>query len=304
MLPVVQVAVVGVGSIGAIVAHALVQSQEHSVTLCSRRPFERLLLDGPDGSSERPVTPHTDPTSVSCVDIVFLVTKAHQTAGAGAWLARLCRSNTQVVVMQNGVEHRERVAPLVGSASVVPCIVDCPATTVAPGHVRFRRALTACLPDSAEGSGIAMLLARTGLTASVTDDFLTTAWKKLCLNVVSGPIPALCDQPHGVFRYEPVTELARTLIRECVAVGRAEGARLGLDLIGEIIAAQCATPPDWVTSMLVDRRAGRMLESDSRNGAVVRAGRRHGIETPANAFVQAVLGAVNAPGLDGPILNR
>jgi 2-dehydropantoate 2-reductase len=297
-VPVVQIAIVGVGAIGAIVAGALEQLHEHHLLLCSRRSFERLVLDGPQGRTELDARPLTEPARAHRVDIVFLATKAHQTAGAGAWLSRLCDSNTLVVVLQNGVEHRERVAPSVGAATVIPCIVDCPAITVEPGHVQFRRAFAARFPDTKEGRRMADLLARAGLTATVTDDFLTVAWKKLCLNVVSGPIPALCDQPHGVFRYEPITMLARTLVRECVEVGRAEGARLEFDLVDEVIASQCATPPYWVTSMLHDRRAGRILETDSRNGAVVRAGRRHGISTPANAFVLAVLSAVNAPGLD------
>ncbi|MBN1611526.1 MAG: 2-dehydropantoate 2-reductase [Polyangiaceae bacterium] len=296
--PVAHIAIVGVGAIGAIVAGALEQSHEHQLLLCSRRGFERLVLEGPEGRTELDVRPLTQPAHAHRVDIVFLATKAHQTAGAGAWLSRLCDSNTEVVVLQNGVEHRERVAPLVGAATIIPCIVDCPSTTVQPGHVQFRRALAARFDDTLEGHRMATLLAAAGLTATVTDDFLTAAWTKLCLNVVSGPIPALCDQPHGVFRYEPITELARAIVRECVEVGRAEGARLQLDLVDEVIAAQRSTPPNWVTSMLHDRRAGRILETDSRNGAVVRAGRRHGIGTPANAFVRAVLSAVNAPGLD------
>ena len=36
-------------------------------------------------------------------------------------------------------------------------------------------------------------------------------------------------------------------------------------------------------STLTDRREGRPLEFDARNGAVVRGGARHGIDTPANA---------------------
>ena len=38
-----------------------------------------------------------------------------------------------------------------------------------------------------------------------------------------------------------------------------------------------------VPSTLTDRRAGRPLEADARNGAVARVGARHGIATPANA---------------------
>jgi 2-dehydropantoate 2-reductase len=43
--------------------------------------------------------------------------------------------------------------------------------------------------------------------------------------------------------------------------------------------------------MLYDRRAGRPLELDARNGVIVRRGARHGIPTPLNAALCAVLAA-------------
>jgi ketopantoate reductase len=55
-------------------------------------------------------------------------------------------------------------------------------------------------------------------------------------------------------------------------------------------------PPESGSSMLWDRPAGRELEYDARNGAVVRAGARLGIPTPCNDTVTALLEAVSAPG--------
>jgi 2-dehydropantoate 2-reductase len=293
-----RVAVVGVGAIGGVVAAALSRSSQHELLLCTRRPCERLVVDGPAGRTELRLSTYVDPGRVSRVDTVLLATKAHQTKGAAAWLSRLCDQHTSVIVLQNGVEHRERVAPLVRGATVVPCIVDCPSTRPEPGRVRVTREFRAQLPATPAGRRSAKLLAGAGLDAAVTEDFVTAAWQKLCVNVISGPIPALCDQPRGVFRYPPITELARALVRECVLVGRAEGARLELGLVDQVVAARCNGPPAALTSMLLDRRSGRLLETDSRNGAVVRAGKRHDIATPANAFVLAVLSAVNRAGLD------
>ena len=293
-----SVAVVGVGAIGGVVAAALAKAKTHELLLCTRRPFDRLVVDDPGGLTELSVQTLVEPTGVERVDFVLLATKAHQTQGAAAWLGRLCDATTTVAVLQNGVEHHERVAPLVGGATVVPCIVDCPATRPEPGRVKVTRALTVQVPATSPGRQVVELLSHVGLDATVTADFLSAAWRKLCVNVVSGPIPALCDKPRGVFRHPPVTELARTLVRECYEVGVAEGANLDADLVETVVRGRCNGPADAVTSMLMDRRAGRLLETDSRNGAVVRVGARHGIATPANAFVLAVLSAINRPGLD------
>jgi 2-dehydropantoate 2-reductase len=90
-----------------------------------------------------------------------------------------------------------------------------------------------------------------------------------------------------------VAQVARDLIRECVAVGRAEGARFDEELVEEIVTSMVESPPEVGTSMLTDRRAGQLLEADARNGAVVRIGERHGIETPLNRAVTALLTAVH-----------
>jgi ketopantoate reductase len=45
--------------------------------------------------------------------------------------------------------------------------------------------------------------------------------------------------------------------------------------------------------MLVDVRAGIPLEADGMTGAVVRIGGRHGIDTPVNRYVTALLSAIN-----------
>jgi 2-dehydropantoate 2-reductase len=43
--------------------------------------------------------------------------------------------------------------------------------------------------------------------------------------------------------------------------------------------------------MHADRIAGRQMEIDARNGAVVRFGRKHGIATPVNQMIVALLDA-------------
>lgn len=50
--------------------------------------------------------------------------------------------------------------------------------------------------------------------------------------------------------------------------------------------------PSSVNSLHADRLAGRPMEVDARNGAVVRFGAKHGIATPLNKAVVALLEAV------------
>ncbi len=83
----------------------------------------------------------------------------------------------------------------------------------------------------------------------------------------------------------------RTLVRECVAVGRAEGATLPDSIPDDIVAGARRAPRDAGNSMLADRRAGRPMEIDARNGVIVRLGSKHGISAPMNALMVTLLEA-------------
>jgi 2-dehydropantoate 2-reductase len=250
-----------------------------------------LAVDTPDGLVNIDATFVTDPSDAFDVDWVIVATKAYDVAGAATWLERLCLNGAPVAVLQNGVEHRERFAPYVAIEKILPVMVDCPAERQAPDRVRQRGLMHLKVPDTAIGRGFVELFAGTATDASVVPDFLSVVWRKLCFNS-AGVLPALVLQPAGVVRGEALGEVALQLIRECAAVARAEGAQLEENVADLVLQAQRAAPADSVNSMLADRRAGRPMEIDARNGVIVRLGRKHGIATPANSMAVALMEAM------------
>ena len=50
-----------------------------------------------------------------------------------------------------------------------------------------------------------------------------------------------------------------------------------------------ALPPSMTPSLLIDLSAGKRLEIEALQGAVVRRGRRHGVPTPIHDTLYAVL---------------
>jgi 2-dehydropantoate 2-reductase len=145
--------------------------------------------------------------------------------------------------------------------------------------------------DDANGRAFVQLFAGTAANAATTGDFTTAAWLKLCKNS-AGVVNALLLQPTRIFRDDLVAETARQIVRECIAVGRAEGAVLDDSLADSIVEGARASPPDSVNSLQADRAAGRKTEIDARNGAIVRIGARHGIPTPCNKMSVALLVAM------------
>lgn len=286
-----RVAIVGVGAIGGTLAALLEVTGQHDITLCTRRPLPDLTVKTPKGVVHVNAENLTDPAQAGPVDWVLVATKTYDTEGAAAWLRSLCNGETRVAVVQNGVEHRERFAGLVSQEMTLPVIIDCPVEREADGTVHQRGVAKMQVETGLLGEEFAQLFAGSEARIELTADLVSAAWRKLCINA-AGAVSALTMKPAGVLRAEAMGQLAMDIVAECAAVGRAEGARLD-DRVGQqVLDGYRAQPTDSINSMLADRLAGRTMEIDARNGVIVRKGEKHGIPTPLNRMVVALLQAV------------
>ena len=57
------VAVIGLGSIGGVVAGLLAALDRYELVACVRRPLERLVVERPDGAIDIPIRALTDPAN-------------------------------------------------------------------------------------------------------------------------------------------------------------------------------------------------------------------------------------------------
>jgi 2-dehydropantoate 2-reductase len=173
----------------------------------------------------------------------------------------------------------------------VPVIIDCPVERQADGTVHQRGVTRMQVESGPLGEEFAQLFAGSEARIELTDDFKSAAWRKLCTNA-AGAISAITVKPAGVLRAEATGQLAMDIVAECAAVGRAVGAHLDENVGQQVLDFYRAQPADSINSMLADRMAGRTMEIDARNGVIVRKGEKHGISTPLNRMVVALLQAV------------
>jgi 2-dehydropantoate 2-reductase len=288
------VAIVGPGAIGATVA-ACLHAAGTPLVLCGRTARDRLVVVADEGWEVTVPGPvQTDPRAVGGpLGGVFLAVKATQVEGSAAWLERLCGPQTIVCVLQNGVQHVELVGPLAGGATVVPCIVWCPAEPGADGIVRLRGTPRLTVPDDAGGRAVAGVLAASRCEVELSDDFLSVAWRKLCANALAG-LMVLAGRRAGMFRRADVATLAIAYLDEVAAVGRAEGADLSPSLGREILGRLQQAPEDLGSSILFDHEAGVPTEWRIRNEVVLLRGRAHGIATPISNVLVPLLAAASA----------
>jgi 2-dehydropantoate 2-reductase len=284
-----KIAVIGPGAVGSTIAAWLMQDASNSVVVAARTPVTKIEVQTPERLLSANPRVITNVTEASPVDWVLVTTKAYDSQAASDWFNGLCSADTNVAVLQNGVEHVERFKSFLPRERLLPVMVDVPAERTAPGRVSQRRNGRMIVGEGTIGSRFVQLFSHTPIAVSQSSDIKSELWRKLCLNA-AGALSAVVLKPAVIARHEGVAQIMQMIIRECIAVGRAEGAVLD-DSLAESIVAGYRSTPDSINSLHADRLAGRPMEIEARNGVIVRLGRKHGIPTPINEMAVALLEA-------------
>jgi len=290
------IALIGPGAIGTTIAAAL-HEVDRAPLLCGRTAHSQLTLRHDEGEIIVPGPVLTDPATIrQPVDLLFVAVKTTQVTESAAWLAALCDENTVVCALQNGVEQKAQLAPLVNGATVLPSVVWFPAQREPDASVWLRAKPRLTLPDVSQAQRVVEALNGTRCAVDLSADFLSIAWRKLLQNAAAG-LMVLANRRAGMFSRDDITDLALAYLRECLAVARAEGAVLNDDVPQEIVGNFQRAPADLGTSILADRQANRPLEWDIRNGVIQRLGHAHGMAVPiSDVLVPLLAAASEGPG--------
>ena len=232
------------------------------------------------------------------VELVLVCVKTHQTAAILDDLAIAVGPDTLVIALQNGVEADEVLAVRFGRHRVPAAVVYVGSTVTEPGVVTHV-ANGLILLGAPRGFDPRLLetlqkaLSVTGLPVRIAGDIREEQWRKLVWNASFNPMSALVERTPGeLLATPPLRALVSGLMREVIAVARAQGIEISESEIDEQIGWTQANPAIR-TSMEVDRQRGRPLETEALVGVVVRRGRECGVPTPLSDQIYAQLRAIN-----------
>jgi 2-dehydropantoate 2-reductase len=220
------------------------------------------------------------------------------TGGAIAAVAHAFADGS-VCSVQNGVGNEEAVAEHV--ERVIRGTTFPAGKIVEPGHVQWdvkgETTIGPFEPRPAPMEAVERLAeacTRAGMPTKAVDDARGPQWQKLIFNAATNPIGALTRLTHGRVCEEPALRAVVTaLVDEGKAVAAAQGIELDEDperLIDYAAGREVAY--DHKASMLQDVEAGHETEIDFLNGGIVRFGREHGVPTPLNEVVTALVKGV------------
>ena len=293
-----RVGLVGPGGVGAGFGAYLAAAGHEVVALARGRHLEAIRAEGlivrrPRGEQRVPVLASDSATELGTVDLVRCAVKLWATETAAQQMAPMLGAQATVLVLQNGVDALDLLAPILGRDRLLGGVAQISAVIVAPGIVAHRSHFARIIAGKPGGgyservTGLVDVLSRAGIEAQASLEIAVDLWAKFVFIVGLSGATSLFRAMIGPIREnEQTTAFPRNLVAEAVAVGRAEGVALPGDQVERTMAFIHCLPSGMTASMCEDLLAGHRLELPWLSGRVVRSGAAHGIPTPANATVE------------------
>ena len=264
-----------------------------------------LRVEGATALHLQRVSATDDPAEVGVVDVVMLCVKLWDTDTALRQMRPMVGPGTAIVSFQNGVLKDQSVRAAYDAAHVMGGVGYVAATLAGPGVIRqtgpMQRLLFGEFDGSRSARGQALLAAclAGGIEAELSENILREIWQKYVFLVGLSGTTTTIRKPIGPIRENPQTRaFLLDLMREVVAVGRAQGVDLAEDYADLRLQLADEVAHDMTSSMHHDLERGNPLEVRWLAGGVVELGRRAGVPTPLNRAVADIL-ALHAGGRVG-----
>jgi 2-dehydropantoate 2-reductase len=275
--------ILGAGAVGGLVGGVLAQEGDQVTLLVRPQTFSQhpksIFLDRPSGHSEVPV--HVDTKFAGNLDVLWIAVKAYQLAAAIDLIPTNNFGIAAIIPLLNGIEHVALLRARFGHASVVPATIAVEAERTSPGHI-IQRSQFVRLALSAAGEhrleGIDARFRQAGFSCEYRSDEMTMLWSKLAFLAPFALTSTAADRSIGEIHADNTwSTRLESAVGEACDVAKTDGATVARE---QILTTLKSLPDTMRSSMQKDVSAGRRPELDAIGGAIVRAGRRYGLDVP------------------------
>jgi 2-dehydropantoate 2-reductase len=285
-----SLAVVGPGGVGGLVG-AVLSRAGHSVVYVARPETAAVVNSsglrvssiqfGDFGTPARAVSRLAEPVGV-CV----IAVKATDLDAALDAVPASVLGDGLVLPLLNGVEHMSVVRARFPASQVVAGAIRVESTRVAPGRIEHTSPFCwiEVASDTAPADRVEALadqLRQAGLDVTVRDDETAVLWEKLALLAPLALLTTIAGAPVGAVREQRRADL-EAVVGEVAAVAGAAGAPVDAEAV---LAMLDMAPAGMKSSMQRDAEAHRPTELDAIGRSILRAARRHGVETPVTTRI-------------------
>lgn len=297
-----EVAVLGAGGVGGLLAVLMTRAGHHVTVLARDRTADHLRRHGLElrsqvfGDSVETVA--AEPRLEAPPDLVLVTVKATALDWALDMVPPGSLGDALVLPFLNGLDHVELLRARYGPTHVATGTIRVESERVSPGVVVHRSPfalveLAAGQADPAQVKLVADALADAGLTTTVRDDDRQILWDKLSVLAPIALFTTSFAAPWGVPRAEHWDGIV-AVVGEIADAASGEGVAVDRDAV---LAFLQQVPADMRSSMQKDAAAGRTPELDAIGGAVLRAAARAGTPAPTTARLVDGLASLLPPPL-------
>lgn len=311
-----KVCVYGAGAIGGHLAGRLFKGGAEVSVVARGAHLAAMQRDGlvvhaPDGEIRAPVAASADPAELGTQDAVIVAVKAPALASVAAGIEPLLGPDTSVVFAMNGLPwfyfHQHggaldgtRLARIdlddamwnaVGPERAIAGIVYSACSVAEPGHIHVegRSRLLLGEPDGAispRAQAIAEILRAGGINMEVSPRMRDEIWRKLLLNMLTGPLCVLGQANLNDALTDPETQAAgRAILAEGTALAHAMGCEISLNT-DKIMAGNRGV--QHKPSILQDLELGRPMEIDALYVTPLELAQRLGVAMPVFELLVAL----------------
>ena len=307
-MPPRKIAIIGTGSMGSIYAVMMAEAGHDVWAIDSWADHveainaKGLRLEGISGDRNvTAITAATDLAAAGTCDLYVIATKAGGVGAAARAVAGVMGPHSLVLTIQNGLGAADRIAAHMPVDNVLLGVADgFGASMRGPGHAHHNAMRMIRLGEISGGMtdrlrDLETLWQQAGFTARAFDDITQLIWEKFVCNVtLSAPCTTFDCNVGALMANDAAWMVALACAREAYQCGLAEGVNFSFQDVETYVTDFATLMPDASPSLRLDHLAGRTSEIDAINGMVPVIGARHGIATPVNETLSALVRAREA----------
>jgi len=306
----VRVSVLGVGSIGSIVASSLASTSAEVHLHVRGERGARQMLEGLSTVGHRDLQfepgrflfsceelPH-EPRLNQGSDLVILACKSYDVAHLAQQATSFLKPDGVAFALSNGLGHVEVLSRTLGPERVLAASTTHGAFTQPEGPTHWAGYGGAAVATTPLGPGpervqdVVDLLNEAQLNAVVELNPTALTWKKVMLNLAINPLAALGGLKNGELLEPDLFAACMMVYREASAVAVMERVELPDEhAFEQRLRTVLEQTRDNTCSMLQDVKAGRQTEIDALNHAVVERAEHHGLAAPINQMLASLVRA-------------
>jgi 2-dehydropantoate 2-reductase len=223
------------------------------------------------------------------LDIALVFNKTYQLDRVAGEVHRSVKQHGLVICFQNGMGSDRLVREANPDKKIAAGILFEGVTLDQTGDILHKGSGSTWLSLSPQTeamyTSLLSLLRLGGFDLRVQSDISSIQWAKLAANAAINPLTALTGAKNKQVAEHPLLRnIASAVAAEITRVAELEQIRRDSEYLEHILYVAMRTGEN-TSSMLTDIRQGRETEVQHINGAIVKLGRKHKVQTPVNQML-------------------